>query len=221
MNTHIARTATGAAIIGVGIVALLSSLDILNLNHIFASWWPVLVVIGGGLILLNNPRQYAWGILVIVAGILWQLREFGVIEFSIFQLFWPAIIIAIGLSVITRQSAHRVKAEASKLDDVSALLGGVDTKNESDDYQGGKATAILGGVVLDLRHATIKKEATLDVFVLCGGVELKVPEHWVIRSQVMPILGGIENKTNVTDKPKAPVLTIVGTVALGGVEIKH
>jgi predicted membrane protein len=221
MNTQIARTTTGAAIIAVGIIALLSSLDILNLNHIFATWWPLLVIIGGGLILLNNPRQYAWAILVIAAGVLWQLREFNIIEFSIFQLFWPAIIIAIGLSVITRQSARRSIIEANKLDDVSALLGGVDTKNESDDYQGGRATAILGGVVLDLRHATIKKEATLDVFVLCGGVELKVPEHWVIRSQVMPVLGGIENKTNVTDKPKAPVLTIVGTVALGGVEIKH
>ncbi|MNI80242.1 hypothetical protein D3C73_1367580 [compost metagenome] len=111
--------------------------------------------------------------------------------------------------------------EASKLDNASAVLGGVDTKNESDDYQGGKTTAILGGVVLDLRHATIKSEAVLDVFVLCGGVELKVPEHWIIRSEIMPILGGVENKTNVTDKPKAPILTIVGTVALGGIEIKH
>lgn len=220
-NTSNIRTLTGIGIVIVGILALLSSLDILNLNNLFSNWWPLLVIAGGGLILLNNPRQYAWAALVITAGALWQLRELGIIEFSIFQLFWPAVIIAIGLSVITQHSGRHTKVEASKLDNASAVLGGVDTKNESDDYQGGKTTAILGGVVLDLRHATIKSEAVLDVFVLCGGVEIKVPEHWIIRSEIMPILGGVENKTNVTDKPKAPILTIVGTVALGGIEIKH
>ena len=106
-------------------------------------------------------------------------------------------------------------------DDVSAIFGGSETINTSKNYQGGKATAVFGGVVIDLRDAHIKKEATLNVFALCGGVEVKVPREWKIQPQVFPIIGGVESKSHSQKADdNAPVLIITGTVALGGVEVR-
>ena len=107
------------------------------------------------------------------------------------------------------------------LDDLTAIFGGSETVNSSKNYLGGKATAIFGGVTLDLRDAVIKKEATLNVFALCGGIELKVPREWKIKTEVFPILGGVESKSSSTAfKDDAPLLIVTGTAALGGIEIR-
>ena len=132
----------------------------------------------------------------------------------------PIIIIAIGISVLVNYSGKR-QLKTQDTENISAILAGSDTTNKSTDYKGGKIYAIFGGVALDLRDATIKKEATIEVFTLCGGIELKVPRNWQVRQQVFPILGGVETKSHTSAETDGPVLTIIGTVALGGVEVHN
>ena len=102
-----------------------------------------------------------------------------------------------------------------------AWMSGTESRNTSKDYKGGKVTAIMGGVDIDLRNAVIKKNATLEVFALMGGVEVKVPRGWVVKSQAVVFLGGIENKADDVTKAGAPTLTLVGNVVMGGVEVKY
>lgn len=219
-NNQHARTITGIGIIIVGFAALLGSLDVFRFDDILSSWWPLIVVAAGIIAFINNPRQILWPVLIIGLGILLQLRVLGVFYFNVWQLFWPVVIIAIGWTMLTKR--HSAATDTSEnTDNLSAILGGLETKNESKDYKGGSISAIMGGGVLDLRHATIKKEATLDIFTLMGGYEIKVPENWIVRSQVSPILGGVENKTISSTKKDAPTLIITGTALLGGVEIHH
>jgi predicted membrane protein len=220
-HSHISRTLTGIGIIIIGLAALIASFGVFDFGAVFSTWWPTLIIIGGILALVNNRARPLWPFIMIGVGVLWQLDNFGLIHFNVWQLFWPAIIIAIGWSVIKGHDSNPQVTRSRDSDDISVLFGGVDTKNESKDYKGGKVSAILGGGVLDLRHATIKKEATLDIFAMMGGVEIKVPEGWVVRTKVSPILGGVDNKAVSLDKPGAPVLTITGTAIMGGVEIKH
>lgn len=221
-NISLSRTLAGAGIILIGLAALLGSLGFINFGHLFATYWPVVVIAIGLLILLANPReQYMWAGLFIVLGIAWQLRTLEVIDFNIWSLFWPLLLIALGWSVITNRTGGSVSNATSGNDEnIVAVLGGVDTKVESHNYTGNKTTAIMGGNIIDLRGATIKKEATIEVFTLMGGIELRVPENWQIRSSIMPILGSVENKTSGTSAKTAPILNIVGTVILGGVEVK-
>jgi predicted membrane protein len=218
-NSQRTNTITGTVIILFGIAALLGSFGLFNFGDLIASWWPLLVIGGGLLALYNNPKKYGIPLLVIAVGILWQLQELNVIQFNAWQLFWPAVIIAIGWSFITTGKLSKPRSDAT--DNISVFLGGIESKNETKDYQGGKLSAIMGGGSLDLRHATIKKEATLEIFTLMGGFELKVPEGWVVRSSITPILGGVENKTVTATKKDAPVLMIIGTAVMGGIEIKH
>lgn len=222
MNQRIVRILTGSLITLIGIGALLDALDVLSFWANIQDIWPLGLIIAGLLVLISNTRQFIWAGVLVFGGILLQLRTLEIIEFNIFALFWPVIIIAVGLSVLINRSSSTAKKTSQKdSDTVSAVFAGSETINASKDYQGGKATAVFGGVTIDLRDAVIKKQATLDVFAFCGGIELKVPRNWTVRSQVFPILGGVESKSQtVTDKNDGPVLVITGTVALGGVEVK-
>jgi predicted membrane protein len=219
MNRQITRIITGLAIIGVGILALLNALNITTLNALFEQWWPLLVILAGALMFINHPRQFVWPLVVTTGGLLLQLRELHIVTFNVWGLFWPIIIIAVGLSVLINRSTHP-NTNKSDLDEASSLLGGNAVKNESKDYRGGNASAIMGGVDLDLRDAIIKKEATLNVFAFWGGITLKVPEGWAVKSKITPVAGGVDIKTKPAEK-EAPVLYLTGDVIMGGVEVKH
>lgn len=222
MKQTLTRITTGLIILAIGVGALLGALNIIPFWDWFGAWWPLLVVISGLFILIGDFRKnYIWGTALVLTGVLLQLRVSGVVEFNFFSLIFPIILIAIGLTILLHISSRpSVKAGSNDVDDISVVFSGSESKNKSHNYQGGRATAIFGGTVLDLRDAKLTKKATLDLFVLCGGVELKVPRDWKVVSKVMPIAGGVENKSEGSDTEKAPVLVLTGTVALGGVEVK-
>lgn len=101
-----------------------------------------------------------------------------------------------------------------------AVLGGGSRGNNSRSFQGGELTAVLGGWDVDLRQAAIDGEAVIDVFALCGGIEIRVPEDWTIVGRVTPVLGGFEDKTRA---PQGAThrLIIRGIAIMGGIEVKN
>ena len=222
MKQTTTRIITGLIILAIGVGALLDALQVIQFWGWFGTWWPVILVLTGLITLTADlAKNYIWGIAQIIVGGFLLIKNLGIVDFNIFALIAPVVIIAIGLSILANASGRGKVASASyDSDDVVAVLSGSDVKNKSQAYKGGKITAIFGGVQLDLRDAKIKGEAQLDVFTLCGGVELKVPRDWKVVVKATPIAGGVENKSEGSDDPKAPILTLTGTVALGGVEIK-
>lgn len=217
-DKSISRIAFGVGVIVVGVAALLGSFGIINFNDLVANYWPLLLVAAGLVVLADNPKQnYLWATALIVFGAIAQLNTLGVIDVNFWQLFWPILLIIIGWSVLAQQAS----TSSASTDNISAILGGSETKNTSRDFRGSKITTLLGGSSIDLSKADIKKEATIELFVLMGGVELRVPENWQVRTSAMPILGGIENKTSAPTKSGAPALNIVGTIVMGGIEIKN
>lgn len=216
------RIITGIIITAVGVCALLGALNILDFWSWFNNWWPTLVIAGGVLTLVGDfRRNYLWGGVLVIVGTLLLLKSHGVLDFNLFGLIVPLFIIAAGLSVLL-QTNKRVptKSSSGDHDDIAVMFSGSDTKNKSKDYQGGKITTVFGGTVLDLRDAKISDSATLDLFVICGGVELKVPRDWKVISKITPIAGGVENKSEGSDDAKTPTLVLTGVVTFAGVEIK-
>ena len=204
-----------------GVGALLDAVNVLPFWGYVGTWWPLALVVAGFLVILNDRTQYITAIALLLVGGVLQLNNLDIIEVDLWRVIWPVIIIAVGLSILVRRKGQAKNIKTQEQDDVSAVFAGNETVNKSQNYKGGKVTAIFGGVSIDLRDAKITKEATLDVFALCGGVELKVPREWKVKHKVLPILGGIESKAHsekITDE--SPILYITGTVALGGVEVK-
>lgn len=218
-NTSLPRIITGLGIVGVGVLAALGAFDIVNFGDLVKDWWPVALIVLGLIMVMSNNKL--WGLIIAGAGAAILVRTLGITDFNLFELFWPAVIIVIGVSILlNRTGASTFKSDKS-VDDVTAILGGVESHNTSSDYVGGKATAVMGGVTLDLRKATIKKEATLQVMSFWGGIEVRVPEDWVVKNRTNAIIGGIEVKTPAKTGKDAPILYIVGDVIMAGVEVKN
>jgi predicted membrane protein len=92
------------------------------------------------------------------------------------------------------------------------------------DFRGGEITAIMGGFGIDLRGAAIAGDsATINIFTLWGGVDLKVPEDWNVVMSGAPILGVFTNsaKTFRQGDAAAKTLFVKGAAIMGGVEVKN
>jgi predicted membrane protein len=90
-------------------------------------------------------------------------------------------------------------------------------------FRSAEATAFMGGCELDLRDALMNagETAVVEVFVVMGGVNIFVPPNWTVSQEVVPLLGGVQDKTRSI--PSSPVqhLLVRGTVVMGGVEISN
>jgi predicted membrane protein len=105
---------------------------------------------------------------------------------------------------------------------INSVFGGSEHR-VTGEFQGGQVSAIMGGGALDLRGATLSPEgATVDVNVILGGFELRVPDSWNVTLSVDAFLGGVEDKRTAVAQHDtgAPVLTIRGSTFLGGLEVK-
>ena len=134
------------------------------------------------------------------------------------------------LLVLRRNS---LLANAANLDphrvNATAILGGITEPNSTKDFRGGRLTAFLGGVSVDLRQADIiDKPARIHVTAILGGVEISVPQHWTVKKDVQPIAGGVDerrfpvqdNHDDDESPNNAPDLIVTGSVLLGGLFIR-
>lgn len=225
MNTLFSRTLWGIAILALGVGFLLNSLGIANFTDIIATFWPALVILAGVLMYIGNRKNYLIPGFIVLVGLLFQLERLELINLNVGQIIWPAAIIFVGLTILFQGKSAKDKSTRDSSNDpktdLFAALSGIENKVTSKDYRGGSASAVLGGIGLDLRKADIKGSANLSLFTFCGGIELSVPETWRVNVTGTPLLGGWENRaTEPTDK-NAPVLNIDATCMLGGIEIKN
>lgn len=217
-SSSLSRVLVGLGITVVGLLAALGAVDLVNFSQLVKDWWPVAPLFLGLVMVMS--RNYVWGLIVTAFGGAMLARTLGYTDYNVFELFWPAVIIVVGLSILFNRGASSFKTDKSH-DDVTAILAGITSNNNSANYKGGKVTSVMGGVSIDLRKATIQKEATLQVMSFWGGVEVKVPEGWVVKNRTNAILGGVEVKVHADIDKDAPVLYLVGDVIMAGVDIKN
>lgn len=104
----------------------------------------------------------------------------------------------------------------------TAILGGREHNNAFEAFVGGEVTAFMGGVELDLSGSTMSgDEVTLDVFVVMGGINLRVPRDWIVVNNVGILMGGVEDKSRVPDPATAKRLVLRGSVFMGGLDIRN
>lgn len=218
----------GLLVVGMGVLFLLDNLDILNVRHAIGFWPLVFIVAGCAALFGNGPRSgnYLGGVLLAV-GLLMILGRMGYFFIS-WSTLWPLVMIALGGLVLFRslgpgRVAKPGVAEGASPDtvvDVVAVLGGFERRITSPDFRGGEITAVLGGCELDLREASIVKDAVINVCAILGGINIKVPTDWTVVLNGSPIMGGFEEKT-VTPPDASKRLIITGYAIMGGVEVRN
>jgi len=103
---------------------------------------------------------------------------------------------------------------------LNATMSGVSLRCDAQDFKGGELKAVLGGIQLDLRQASMTSQAELRVSVLCGGIQIRIPEDWLLRVQVTPMLGGVEDKT-IPPLTPGKTLLLSGESVMGGIQVKN
>jgi len=53
-----------------------------------------------------------------------------------------------------------------------------------------------------------------------GGMEVRVPEDWIVIIEGFPFMGGFDDKTR-PEKNSTKRLIVKGTAVMGGIEIKN
>jgi len=223
------RLLLGVFIIVIGGLALLDNLRLFNTRDIL-QFWPTIFILVGALKLsqANSRSGYLIGGGLITAGVVITLNRLGIINFRMRD-WWPLFLIGAGLVVIFKDKssklANMLKPSSTPITsdssvDIVALMSGNQGNVASSDFRGGSITAIMGGVELDLRNASIQTEAVLNLTAFWGGIVLKIPSDWTVVNNGMAFLGGIED-SSVPGMNAGKRLVITGMAVMGGVEIKN
>jgi predicted membrane protein len=233
------KFAFGFVVVLAGLFLLAFNFDVLphGWKHVIFSWQMLLIVIGLVSIMGNGSRLPGW-ILIFIGGF-FLIPEIFVMHITFSHLFWPLILIGIGLMILSKRRPdlrhwprHFHKGNTNDPSTTvtdegyineTNLFSGSKHKVINQVFRGGKVSNIFGGTEIDLTHATLPDGQTeLSIECIFGGVTLIVPDDWKIVLNINAVMGGFSDKRlrigPYSDTGK--VLVIRGSAIFGGGEIK-
>ena len=235
----------GIIVVVVGVLLLLMALDLVAIDGIgeLLLYVPSLFILWGLYLLVAQRFKRAAGPIVLIAiAAVVQLMLLDVLKWDY---VWPIAIILIGVAIIAggagyhgrrrrrrerrRHREHRhAKPDAHASSegnlDISVTMSEVDERNRSKEFQGGEISCVMGRVKLDLTEAEIvEPPARIHVDIVMGGVEILVPDHWIVQNDFARTMGEVEDHTEsrrsaATDD--GATLIISGSVVMGHATIE-
>jgi predicted membrane protein len=238
----------GGLLVAWGVLALLDSLGLVELRNVLRTFWPVLILAWGLSTMVFSHHGRRWlGVFAVVLGTVflgnqlmwWTVR---------LSMLWPLVLIAVGFRVMLRRGGWRraprmrhPEGDTPSTDTTTrlnnteddrthqgatlrelAVFGGIERRIASQTFRGGDATAIFGGVQLDLRDCRMAgHEAAIDVLAVLGGVSLTIPRDWMVDSQISAFLGGVDDRSSPPVEGSSMRLVLTGQTIFGGIEIKN
>ncbi len=236
LRSNLPRVIFGLAIVAAGVLFTLDNLHVVRVEN-YLDYWPIALILFGLAHLAQSGTWggRVWGAVIAFAGV-WILGEnLGYVSASVWSLS-PLLLVALGASIIWRACCGpAARVEAAVVGSSAALpardkrfirgtvvMGAFESGSDAVDFRGGDLVAIMAGFKIDLRRASIAgPEAVIDVQVVMGGVELRIPDTWAIESRVVPVLGAVNNRARTASGESAQRLVLRGNVFMGEVEIKN
>jgi len=229
------RIFVGAAFLIIGILLTFDNLDIFrfNLPYYLFRWHSILIIIG--VFMLTVREKVGLGITLLIIGgifLLDDMADYYYWNFGFNDIFdlWPLALVGVGLSLILKRNSHKDKYEKKSFEneldyvDELAVFSGAERVVSSKEFKGGKLTSIFGGTSLNLLNSDLAWGTNvLDVFVLFGGCDIRVPADMNVKVKVTAIFGGFSDERkiiNENDANDGKELVIKGLVLFGGGEVK-
>lgn len=230
------RIILGTILIAVGLVTAFANFNVFPywLEDIVFSWQMLLIAIGSAMLL--SKRNRIVGIVLISVGGFFIVPEIFDINIRFRQIFWPLILVVIGVALIFRKEgmSHLNAAFSGRPADDSSdpdviddmvIFSGNKRNVFSQNFKGGKVTSVFGGSQFNFNDARLSPNgATLDVFTVFGGTTFYVPSGWNVQIEVVSIFGSFSDKrkylpNTITDLNKT--LYIKGVTIFGGGEVRN
>lgn len=216
----------GIALIILGALFALNSLNITSIDVFFDGWWTLFIIVPCAVGLFTE-REKTGNIIGIVFGVFLLLCCQEILSFSVmWKILIPAVIVIVGLKMVftglfgnkANEIITTLKQNGSQPRVSCAAFSGCDLNYDGEVFEGAELTAVFGGIECDLRNAIIEKDCAIRVSAIFGGVDVLVPDNINVKVNSNCIFGGISNKTSV--HKGAPTIYISGTCIFGGAEIK-
>ena len=233
---NLPRLMFGLAVVLAGVLFTADNLGYVHAES-YLSYWPIALIFIGlaQLAQCGTWGGRVWGGILAFAGV-WILGEnLGYVSVSLLTLS-PLLLVVLGASIIWRgwhgpATSRVVVADGARSATTAGdkrfikgtvVMGAFESNSDAADFRGGDLMMIMAGAKLDLRHAAISSnEAIIDVLVIMGGIELRIPETWTVESHVLPMIGGVTNHARTAGAASTQRLVLRGNVFMGGVEIKN
>jgi predicted membrane protein len=238
------RMLSGLVIVVIGLAFLLDNMGFNIPNWVF-SWHILLIVIGVFIGIRRNFRGAGWLVMILIGfyftidnitGLDFDASKYalsvGLVILGGYLIFKPKCDSKIkkrnrfadGFNPVTEDINPGQDKQRNSQDfvEATAVFGGSNQIIYSKNLKGGDVTVVFGGADINLTQADFTDNAVFDVTAIFGGVKLVIPQNWIIKSNVTPIFGSIEDKRGhlIPTGEIQKTLIIDGTVMFGGIEIK-
>jgi predicted membrane protein len=231
---------TGIVLVSVGVILLSRELGA-EIPRWLISWKMLLIVIGISIGVKHKFHNPSWLVLVLIGSVFLISDIYP--SLYIKPMLWPILIIIAGLFVIFKPQRHKNKYCKRRHDrkyaetgfyipnesintdetiDWFAFMGGLKKNVLSKNFKNGEINVVFGGAEVNFTQTDFVDKATLEINQLFGGTKLIIPANWEIKSELVSVFGGIEDKrplqtsTSSTNK----ILILKGVVVFGGIDIR-
>ena len=186
--------------------------------------WPIILVVIG---LYNMIKERKMNLLMTVltfVGVWFILINFNILPDKYTQIFWPIVVILIGIFIIFNSITFKKKLQKVNKEGFLkfyGVFGGVEEHVKTNDFKGAEIYSIFGGVELDLTDIKIKNEESfINVYSIFGGTDIKLPKDYNIIFQSTTFLGGNDNKNKHDFKEGNKTIYINCVSIFGGTDIE-
>jgi predicted membrane protein len=238
------KFAAGVIIVAVGVALLLRNVGFLLPRWLF-TWPMILILVGIYTGFKHNFKNNSW-LIVTGIGAFFLIQKF-IPSLHLEPLFWPLIIIAIGVMYMLNPG-KKVGTNWKQIDNddksnvadswqpfasndavdsndefsIRSVFSGVKRNIITKNFRRGKITTIFGGAEIDMSQADMTSPSYINIDVAFGGVEIVVPANWTVQNDIQGVFHGVEDKrySNAVVVDPNKVLVLKGNCAFGGIEVK-
>lgn len=226
----------GLVLVALGVILGLNALNVTNIEIFFPGWWTLIIIVPCFIGLFTD--EHKWGNFIgLLIGVCLLLGCLDVLSFNlVWKLFFPALLVLIGLTVIfhgtlksaTAKKIHKVREEREEKGEADteeywATFSGQDLDFKGKEFKGCRLDSVFGGIDLDLRGAKIEEDVIVKASTVFGGIVIYVPEDLRMEVVSTSIFGGVSDKKKAMRKDeddKRKTLYVDATCVFGGVEIR-
>jgi len=220
------RRTTGALIVLVGVLLLLSTTDALATETLWDFLPSVFVLLGAWALVRSRFRNLTGPVMVIAVAATYQANALGYVTDQQLETWWPLFVVLFGVLYLVgreRRDRRGTTAEDADASDVSLVgfFSGTQRRVTGAGFRGGDILVAFGGAELDLRDADAPADpVTVECLVAFGGAELHVPDDWNVDLDVLALFGGAEDERPRTDDhADGTQLVVTGLALFGGVSV--
>ncbi len=210
----------GFVLVIVGVILGLNALGVTDINLFFDGWWTLFIIVPCFIDLFSDNDKTG-DFIGIIIGVLLLLACHDLLDFVlVWQLMLPIILIFIGISFIFKINLRPKVAKVENQKEVCATFSGEKVVYKEEEFKGCDATAVFGGIDLNLKDADIKEDVVINATSIFGGITIRLANNIPVKVNSTSVFGGVENHKKTASKKEHPVVYVNANCFFGGVDIK-